>query len=93
VFCSHDELEHFFKIVLAEFSFISTGLQAGDSWSPGRFSRFSGFGKDGKPLKRLLSALQTHTGLKPGVNEMAVLKANSILSSYRILPVDRATVH
>ena len=34
-----------------------------------------------KPLKRLGSARQTHTGLKPGASEIAVLQGNDILKT------------
>ena len=37
-----------------------------------RLSRFNGFTRE-KPLKRFVAHLATATGLKPGVNERAVL--------------------
>lgn len=44
------------------------------------FNRFNGFPRAGKPLKRLVFLGRVHTGLKPGVNEMATAITARLLS-------------
>ena len=43
-------------------------------------SRFNGFPRTGKPLKRLEFTSRVHTGLKPGVNERNDADADSLRS-------------
>jgi hypothetical protein len=62
---------------LADFTFISTGASVIDC-HPSAPAVSAALGKAKKPSKRLFSLRANPTGLKAGVNEIVVVKANDI---------------